>query len=68
MRALDARYARRTLPDPFAGNRQWRAGLWWRRRLAGGREAEGGPPRQTYSGLASYGVTCGFPLPVRYWG
>ena len=39
VRALDARYAERTLPDPFATHRQWRSGLWWRRRLAGGREA-----------------------------
>ncbi|MGW4372528.1 hypothetical protein ACWEJ7_02535 [Streptomyces albidoflavus] len=36
---LDAAYLRRTLPDPFAKRRQWRSGLWWRRRLAGGRES-----------------------------
>lgn len=35
---LDTEYLRRTLPDPFAGSRQWRSDLWWRRRLAGGRE------------------------------
>src|SRR5690349_20075712 len=35
---LDATYLRRTLPDPFAAERQWQADLWWRRRLAGGRE------------------------------
>ncbi|GHF66543.1 hypothetical protein GCM10018783_39640 [Streptomyces griseosporeus] len=35
---LDAGYLRRTLPDPFAEQRQWGSGLWWRRRLAGGRE------------------------------
>ncbi|MFD8598003.1 hypothetical protein ACFV1L_23645 [Kitasatospora sp. NPDC059646] len=35
---LDAAYARRTLPDPFADGRQWRPDRWWRRRLAGGRE------------------------------
>ncbi|MFY7064910.1 hypothetical protein ACOQFV_03520 [Nocardiopsis changdeensis] len=32
--ALDALYLRRTLPDPFAHDRQWRADLWWRRRLS----------------------------------
>ncbi|WP_437045455.1 hypothetical protein [Streptomyces sp. enrichment culture] len=36
---LDAVYIERTLPDPFAGDRQWRSDRWWRRRLAGGREA-----------------------------
>jgi hypothetical protein len=35
---VDAAYLRRTLPDPFADRRQWRSDLWWRRRLAGGRE------------------------------
>ncbi|SNX64603.1 hypothetical protein SAMN06272735_6431 [Streptomyces sp. TLI_55] len=35
---LDATYLRRTLPDPFAAQRQWQGDLWWRRRLAGGRE------------------------------
>ncbi|MFF3563694.1 hypothetical protein ACFYXS_26965 [Streptomyces sp. NPDC002574] len=35
MASLDAGYLRRTLPDPFAGQRQWRPDLWWRRRLAG---------------------------------
>ncbi|MEV6592311.1 hypothetical protein [Streptomyces acidicola] len=39
VRALDASYVERTLPDPFATHRQWRSDLWWRRRLAGGREA-----------------------------
>jgi hypothetical protein len=39
VRALDARYVQRTLPDPFAADRQWRSDLWWRRRLADGREA-----------------------------
>lgn len=39
VRLLDARYVERTLPDPFATHRQWRSDLWWRRRLAGGREA-----------------------------
>ncbi|MFE2565541.1 hypothetical protein [Streptomyces mirabilis] len=39
VRTLDARYVERTLPDPFAAHRQWRPDLWWRRRLAGGREA-----------------------------
>ncbi|MGW4378814.1 hypothetical protein [Kitasatospora sp. NPDC004531] len=34
---LDAAYLRRTLPDPFADRRQWRADRWWHRRLAGGR-------------------------------
>lgn len=38
VRALDAEYAVRTLPDPFARQRQWGAHRWWRRRLAGGRE------------------------------
>ncbi|MFJ3306395.1 hypothetical protein ACIPSA_25390 [Streptomyces sp. NPDC086549] len=38
--SLDAAYVRRTLPDPFAASRQWRSDLWWRRRLAGGREGE----------------------------
>ncbi|MFJ4327586.1 hypothetical protein ACIP3A_31345 [Streptomyces tricolor] len=42
VRALDAEYAARTLPDPFADRRQWRAHLWWRRRLASGHE--GAPP------------------------
>ncbi|MFE0516803.1 hypothetical protein [Streptomyces sp. NPDC058964] len=37
--ALDAVYLGRTLPDPFAEHRQWRSDLWWRRRLAGGRES-----------------------------
>ncbi|MGW4288236.1 hypothetical protein ACWEIK_15015 [Streptomyces sp. NPDC004673] len=36
--ALDTEYLARTLPDPFADRRQWRPDLWWRRRLAGGRE------------------------------
>lgn len=36
---LDAAYLARTLPDPFARERQWRAALWWRRRLAGGKES-----------------------------
>ncbi|WP_225828384.1 hypothetical protein [Streptomyces naphthomycinicus] len=36
--SLDTGYLARTLPDPFADRRQWRADLWWRRRLAGGRE------------------------------
>ncbi|MEU6313327.1 hypothetical protein [Streptomyces sp. NPDC047014] len=35
---LDSAYLRRTLPDPFARHRQWRSGLWWRRRLADGEE------------------------------
>ncbi|MGF1428407.1 hypothetical protein [Kitasatospora sp. LaBMicrA B282] len=34
---LDAAYLRRTLPDPFADERQYAAELWWRRRLSGGR-------------------------------
>ncbi|MFF5471590.1 hypothetical protein [Streptomyces achromogenes] len=38
VRALDAEYLARTLPDPFAVRRQWRADLWWRRRLAHGNE------------------------------
>ncbi|MFG3016336.1 hypothetical protein ACGFZB_39035 [Streptomyces cinerochromogenes] len=38
VRPLDAAYAARTLPDPFAGRRQWRAYLWWRRRLERGYE------------------------------
>lgn len=37
--SLDTVYLKRTLPDPFAHCRQWRSDLWWRRRLAGGREA-----------------------------
>lgn len=37
--ALDTVYLKRTLSDPFADHRQWRSDLWWRRRLAGGREA-----------------------------
>lgn len=37
---LDAAYRTRTLPDPFARERQWRSEVWWRRRLADG--AEGG--------------------------
>ncbi|MEV5848316.1 hypothetical protein AB0M32_40775 [Streptomyces sp. NPDC051985] len=36
VRALDDRYVMRTLPDPFAADRQWGSDLWWRRRLAGG--------------------------------
>ncbi|MGW1496416.1 hypothetical protein [Streptomyces sp. NPDC002402] len=36
---LDAVYLERTLPDPFAYRRQWRADLWWRRRLTAGGEA-----------------------------
>ncbi|GGS82049.1 hypothetical protein [Streptomyces cinerochromogenes] len=40
VRVLDAAYAARTLPDPFAGRRQWHAHLWWRRRLEDG--CEGG--------------------------
>ncbi|GAA4888824.1 hypothetical protein ACFPM3_18755 [Streptomyces coeruleoprunus] len=36
--SLDRAYLRRTLPDPFAGERQWRADRWWHRRLAGGRQ------------------------------
>jgi hypothetical protein len=36
--SLDTVYLKRTLPDPFADRRQWRSDLWWRRRLAGGRE------------------------------
>lgn len=39
VRTLDTTYVERTLPDPFAAHRQWRSDLWWRRRLAGGREA-----------------------------
>jgi hypothetical protein len=35
---LDAAYRARTLPDPFARERQWRPELWWRRRVAGGSE------------------------------
>ncbi|MFK0280701.1 hypothetical protein ACIQVL_09550 [Streptomyces sp. NPDC090499] len=35
VRTLDARYLARTLPDPFAADRQWRSDLWWRRRLTG---------------------------------
>ncbi|MFF4312707.1 hypothetical protein ACWDFR_27635 [Streptomyces sp. 900105755] len=35
VRALDARYVERTLPDPFAADRQWGSDLWWRRRLTG---------------------------------
>ncbi|CAM5514972.1 hypothetical protein STENM223S_03177 [Streptomyces tendae] len=35
VRALDAKYVERTLPDPFAADRQWRSDLWWRRRLVG---------------------------------
>ncbi|MFE6052983.1 hypothetical protein ACFQ6N_19675 [Kitasatospora sp. NPDC056446] len=38
MAALDAAYLERTLPDPFADQRQWRSDLWWRRRLTDGRE------------------------------
>ena len=38
VRVLDARYVQRTLPDPFAAERQWRSGLWWRSRLSGGRK------------------------------
>ncbi|SFH15643.1 hypothetical protein SAMN02787118_15033 [Streptomyces mirabilis] len=37
--SLDAVYLERTLPDPFADRRQWRADLWWRRRLTVGGEA-----------------------------
>ncbi|MFI5527495.1 hypothetical protein ACIA8O_02955 [Kitasatospora sp. NPDC051853] len=33
---LDARYLARTLPDPFAYERQWYPQVWWRRRIAGG--------------------------------
>ncbi|MFF4536111.1 hypothetical protein [Streptomyces aureus] len=36
---LDAVCLERTLPDPFAHRRQWRADLWWRRRLTVGGEA-----------------------------
>ncbi|MFR9797432.1 hypothetical protein ACL02U_16200 [Streptomyces sp. MS06] len=36
---LDAGYLERTLPDPFAERRQWRADLWWRRRLTVGGES-----------------------------
>ncbi|MGY5044166.1 hypothetical protein ACWDE0_00675 [Streptomyces sp. 900105755] len=36
VRALDAGYAERTPPDPFAADRQWRSDLWWRRRPTGG--------------------------------
>ncbi|MGX9882563.1 hypothetical protein [Streptomyces sp. NPDC002276] len=39
VRDLDVKYIERTLPDPFADERQWRSDLWWRRRLSGGREA-----------------------------
>lgn len=39
MARLDTAYRDRTLPDPFADIRQWRPELWWRRRLAGGRES-----------------------------
>ncbi|MFF7239049.1 hypothetical protein [Streptomyces collinus] len=35
---LDTAYLKRTLPDPFACERQWQPERWWRRRLAGGRE------------------------------
>ncbi|MGH4031000.1 hypothetical protein ACQB60_18915 [Actinomycetota bacterium Odt1-20B] len=45
LRALDDRYLRRTLADPFAGDRQWRSDRWWRRRLSGGRE-EPAPARR----------------------
>ncbi|MFF8729203.1 hypothetical protein ACF073_22280 [Streptomyces sp. NPDC015171] len=38
VRALDAEYVARTLPDPLAEGRRWRADLWWRRRLANGPE------------------------------
>ncbi|MET8413541.1 hypothetical protein ABZV34_36800 [Streptomyces sp. NPDC005195] len=38
MASLDAAYLQRTLPDPFADQRQWRSDLWWRRRLADGEE------------------------------
>ncbi|MFJ3234243.1 hypothetical protein [Streptomyces sp. NPDC086787] len=38
VRALDFEYLGRTLPDPFAADRQWRPDLWWRRRLADGQE------------------------------
>ncbi|MDN3021467.1 hypothetical protein [Streptomyces sp. S.PB5] len=38
VRVLDVRYRQLTLPDPFAGQRQWRADRWWRRRLALGQE------------------------------
>ncbi|EFL17293.1 predicted protein [Streptomyces sp. C] len=31
---MDAVFLRRTLPDPFAHRRQWRARFWWYRRLA----------------------------------
>ncbi|MEU1144591.1 hypothetical protein ACFYO9_11150 [Streptomyces sp. NPDC005863] len=37
--SLDVMYLDRTLPDPFAARRQWRAYLWWRRRLTAGGEA-----------------------------
>lgn len=37
--SLDAVYLERTLPDPFADRRQWRADLWWHRRLTEGGEA-----------------------------
>ncbi|MEU1328583.1 hypothetical protein [Streptomyces sp. NPDC005865] len=37
--SLDVMYLDRTLPDPLADRRQWRADLWWRRRLATGGEA-----------------------------
>lgn len=37
VRALDTEYLQRTLPDPFAAQRQWDSDLWWRRRLGGGR-------------------------------
>ena len=46
---LDATYLRRTLPDPFAAERQWQADLWWRRRLAGGREEPLPDPRRPLS-------------------
>ncbi|MER5942383.1 MULTISPECIES: hypothetical protein [unclassified Streptomyces] len=39
VRALDAKYVERTLPDPLATHRQWRSDRWWRRRLAGSPEA-----------------------------
>ncbi|WP_329333637.1 hypothetical protein OG866_10540 [Streptomyces sp. NBC_00663] len=46
---LDATYLRRTLPDPFAAEGQWQSDLWWRRRLAGGREEPLPDPREPLS-------------------
>jgi hypothetical protein len=39
--SLDAAFLDRTLPDPFADRRTWRADRWWYRRLTAGGDHDG---------------------------